>query len=118
MVAITKQKLSEATNGRAIKVGATATPGTLIHTAVNTASIVDEVWLYAQNTSANDVKLTLEFGGVTAPDDLVEFTVPAEDGLYLVAPGLLLDGGVLVRAFAGTIDVLTILGYVNRIDQS
>ena len=42
---ITKTLLSGSTNGRQIKVAATATPGTTIHTATNTAGQMDEVWL-------------------------------------------------------------------------
>lgn len=118
MTTITKTKLSGGTNGRNILVAAIATPGTLIHTSTAVVSELDEVWLWADNSSASDVKLTIEFGGVTAPNDTIEYTVPAEDGLYLVLPGLLLDGGVVARAFAATGSVLVINGYVNRINQA
>jgi len=118
MATITKQKLSGGTNGRNVLVAATATPGTLVHTATAVALELDEVWLWADNSSATDVKLTIEFGGTTAPNDHVEYTVPAEDGLYMIIPGLLLDGGVIARAFAGTGSVLVVNGYVNRINQA
>lgn len=104
--------------GRMVKVAATATAGTTIHTCANVATTVDEIWLYAVNSSASTVKLTIEFGGVNAPDDLIEFTVPAEDGLYLIVGGLVLQGNttpVVVRAFAATANVISIGGYVNRI---
>jgi hypothetical protein len=116
MATYSKQLLSGSTNGKGIKVVATATAGTLIHTAVAGTSSEDEIWLYAHNTSAAAVKLTLEWGGVTAPDDLIEVTIPVDGtGLVLVAPGLLLQNGLVVRAFAGTANVLNIFGYVNRI---
>lgn len=118
MTTITKVQLSGSTNGRNIKVVATATAGTLIHTATASANVLDEIWLWAANSDTVDRKLTLEFGGTTSPDDLVEFTVPAEDGLYLVCPGLTLNGGVVVRAFAAAANVVMINGYVNRIDQN
>jgi len=35
----------------------------------------------------------------------------------LVVPGLLLQNGLTVRAFAGTANVILINGYVNRIDK-
>ena len=105
--------LSGATNGRNVLVVATGTPGTLIHTAHATAH--DEVHLWATNTDTTDRKLTIEFGGTTVPDDLIEFTVPAEDGLYALIPGLRLTGSVVVRAFCATANVVTIGGYVNRI---
>jgi hypothetical protein len=116
MATFSKQLLSGSTNGRAIKVAATATAGTLIHTAVSGTSAEDEIWLYAHNTSTSVVKLTLEWGGTTSPDDLIEVNVPVDGtGLILVAPGILLQNGLVVRAFAGTANVLNIFGYVNRI---
>ncbi len=104
--------------GLAVKVAATATAGTAIHTASSTATTIDEIWLYAVNTSASAVKLTIEWGETTAPDGNIELTVAAESGLVLVAPGLLLQGNAtpkVVRAFAATANVITIHGYVNRI---
>lgn len=113
MATYTKLLLSGSTSGRPIKVVQTATAGTLIHTAH--ASALDELFLYCQNTDTSDRKLTLEWGGVTSPDDLIEQTIPAESGLILVAPGLLISGGLIVRAFAASANVLTITGYCNRI---
>lgn len=119
MATYSKITLSGSTDGKAIKVGATATPGTTIHTGSSTDTTYDEVWIYSTNTDSTDRKLTIEWGGTTSPDDLIEFTVPAENGLYLVIPGLLIKGNsssaLVVRAFAATADVLTITGYVNRI---
>lgn len=116
MATYSKQLLSGSTNGKGIKVVATATAGTLIHTAIAGTSSLDEIWLYGHNTSASSVKLTLEWGGVAAPDDHIEITIgPEGTGLILVAPGILLQNGLVVRAFAGTANVLNIFGYVNRI---
>lgn len=116
MANFSKELLSGSTNGRGIKVAATATAGTLIHTAIAGTAGEDEIWLYAHNTSASAVKLTLEWGGVTSPDDHIEITIPAEgSGLVLVAPGILLQNGLVVRAFAATANVINIFGYVNRI---
>lgn len=117
-MSVTKVQLSGSTNGRQISVDQTATAGTLIHTATNTANTLDEVWLWACNTSSSTVKLTIELGGTTSPDDLIEVGIPGESGLVLVVPGLPLDGGVVVRAFAATADVVNISGFVNRMDQS
>ena len=118
MATYSKITLSGSTDGRPIKVAATATPGTTIHTASSTATTYDEIWLWAMNTDTSDRKLTVEFGGVTAPDDLIEYTVKAENGLYLIVPGLVLKGNatpLVVKAFAASANVVTISGYVNRI---
>lgn len=110
---ISRQLLSGSTNGRGVKVAATATPGTVIHTAHATS--LDEVWLWCVNTDSSARKLTVEFGGTTSPDDLIEVSIPPESGLVLVSPGLTVTGGVVVRAFAATANVLVVTGYVNRI---
>jgi hypothetical protein len=104
--------------GLGIKVAATATAGTAIHTASTTATTIDEIWLYAVNTSASSVKLTIEYGTDTAPDGNIEVTVLPEAGLVTVIPGLVLQGNAtakVVRAFAGSADVIVMHGFVNRI---
>lgn len=119
MATFTKQKLSASTDGRPVRVQATSiASGTTIHTGSNTASTYDEIWLYAMNSSATSVKLTLGWGGTTDPDDLIEVTVLPEAGLVAVAPGLLLKGNatpLIVRAAAATANVVTIHGFVNQI---
>ena len=116
MATFTKTLLSGSTNGKAIKVAATATAGTTIHTAVSGTASLDEVWLYAHNSSASSVKLTLEWGEATAPDGNIEINIGAEGtGLVLVAPGILLQNSLVIKAFAGTANVITLTGYVNRI---
>jgi hypothetical protein len=119
MANFTKLHLSGSTGGRPIKVAQTATAGTTIHTTGTSSSNLDEIWLYANNTDTSDRKLTIEYGGVSSPDDLIEITIPAESGLVLIIPGLLLSGdgssARLVRAFAATANVINITGYVNRI---
>ncbi len=59
MATFSKTILSGSTDGRGIKVAATATAGTLVHTGSSTATTLDEIWLYAVNTSASDVKVTV-----------------------------------------------------------
>ncbi len=113
MATFSKEFLSGSTNGRPVKIAAIATPGTTIHTAHATSK--DEVHIYAVNTSATAVKVTIEFGGVTAPDDLIEATIPPEAGPQLLIPGFPVSGSVLVKAFAATADVVTLAGFVNRI---
>jgi hypothetical protein len=106
--------------GRGIKVVATAiaTSPTLIHTGPTTAATIHEVWLYAQNNHTSDVALRIGFGNTTDPDDIIEYTVKTKGGLYLVVPGLLLQGNataLTVKAAAGTTNVISIFGYVNVI---
>lgn len=113
MAAYSKLKLSGSTDGRLIKVVQTATLGTTVHTAHATA--LDEVWLWAVNSDTTDRKLTIEYGGATSPDNLIEQTIPAESGLVLVLPGLLITNSLVVTAFAASANVVMVGGYVNRI---
>ena len=113
MATYSKIQLSGGTTGKNVKVAATSTPGTTIHTAHATAT--DEIWLWAVNSDTSDRKLTIEFGGTTAPDDLIEMTIPAEDGPYLIVPGWTLTNSLVVKAFAATANVILVNGYVNRI---
>ena len=115
MATYSKELLSGGTNGKNIKVAATATAGTTIHTAVSGTSNKDEIWLYACNTDSTDRKLTIEYGGATSPDELTEITITAEAGWVLVCPGLLLQNGLVVKAFAASANVVNINGFVNRI---
>ncbi len=117
MATYSKQYLTGgAADGTGIKLAVDSGTYTTIHTSSGTASHVDEVWLYASNTDATDRKVTLQFGGTTDPDDLIEVTVGAEAGLVLLIPGLILKGGSLVlKGAAAVADKVTIFGYVNRI---
>jgi hypothetical protein len=105
-------------DGLGILVAATATAGTAIHTASATTTTIDEVWLYAYNNDTASILLTIEFGGVTAPKDVIKQTLTAQNGLVLVVAGLILQGNAsakVVRAFAATASKISIFGYVNRI---
>ena len=113
MATFTKLKLSGSTDGKGIKVVQTATAGDTIHTAH--ATDLDEIWIWVVNSSAANVKLTIEWGQADAPDGNIEVTIPAEGGLILVIPGLLLTNSLVVKAFAATANVLLIHGFVNRI---
>lgn len=114
--------LSGSTTGRQIKVAATSTPGTTIHATGTSATVFDEIWLYASNSDTTDRKLTIEWGGTTSPDDLLELTIPAESGDVLVVAGKRLTGtgaaAVTVRAFCATANVVMISGNVNRMTVS
>jgi len=117
MPSYTRQLLSASTNGRGIKVGATATPGTLLHTAVTGTSAFDEVYLWVSNSSASPVGLTIEFGGTSTPDDHVVDTcsIPANSPPIPIVTGQNLQNGLAVLAFASVANVLVMTGYVNRI---
>ncbi|MEN6375575.1 MAG: hypothetical protein ABFD75_12475 [Smithella sp.] len=108
-----KRKLSGSTDGKGIKIG--SSPATTIHTAVSgtTAGTFDEVWLWAYNSHTANVVLTVQFGGETSPDNDIKVTIPYKSGLIPVIPGLILQNGAVVKAYADTADVVTLTGFVN-----
>lgn len=114
MATYSKQTLSGATTGVPIAVAATASTGTTIH-ATGTSAI-DEVWLYATNTSSAAVVLTIQFGG-TGTVNQIQQSIPANSGLTLIIPGLILapsGSAITVYAYASVASVVNISGYVNR----
>lgn len=117
MATIAKRELSGGADGKMIKVVATATLGTTIHTAqaANAGQDdYDEVWLWAVNSDTSPRKLTIEWGGATSPDCLIEVTIPPEAGPVGIVPGWILQNGLVITAFAATANVIMIAGYVNR----
>lgn len=112
---------SGSTQGQAVKVVATATAGTLIHTTGIElyTSKFDKIFIYAYNSDTVDRLLTIEFGGATAPDQNIVLTIPFKQGLVLVVPGLILAGSgavaLTVKAFAAAANVITLIGYVLRV---
>ena len=117
MATAVKRKLSGSTDGMPIKVVATATAGTTIHTvpAGTTDGSYDEIWLYAYNGHTTTVTLTIEYGGATVPDQNIIITLAAKSGLTLIVPGLILQNALSVKAFASVANVITLSGFVNRI---
>ena len=111
-MSITKIKPSASTDGRPVKIAATATAGTTFHAAHATA--LDEIYMYLSNTDTVDRSVTVEFGGVTDPDDHLVFIVPAGETILAIA-GIPVTGSVSVAAFADAANVVTMSGYVNRI---
>lgn len=118
MATITKRRLSGSVNGKLVKITTNASPGDIIHTAVAgalDADNYDEIWIWAQNSDTAVRKLTVEWGGLVAPDDSIESFVPAEAGPMLVVPGWPLQNSLVVRAFASVVNVVVIGGFVNRV---
>lgn len=114
---LTLKILSGSTNGKQIKVAADSSPGTTIHTA-HTADL-DEIWLWADNDNNAAETLVIEWGGTTSVDNTIKVTIPAtgtfeQDGAIPVVRGLLLTGGLVIKAYSTTANKVKISGYVKR----
>jgi hypothetical protein len=116
MATAVKRKLSGSTDGMPIKVVQTATAGTAIHTAVagTTAGTFDEIYLFAENNHTASVQLTIEFGSNATENNII-VTLASKSGLQLIVPGLILQNGATVKAFAASANVISISGFVNAI---
>ena len=112
MAIFSKQFLSASTNGLAISVAATASLGTTIHTAHATST--DEVILYATNTNPGALNLTIEWGGTGSTNTITQ-SLPANSGLTMIIPGIILTNSKVITAYADSANKILIFGYVNRI---
>lgn len=92
---------------------------TFARTASNVTSGASSGSVYPAATAASqNVRLTIQWGGTTAVDDDITYTMTNQNGLYLVVAGLILRGNataLTVRAYADVANTVTISGYVNRI---
>ena len=112
MANVIKIPLSASTNGAGIKVAASATPGTLVHTSTSAANTCDEIWLWAYNADSANTVISIEWGDTDLPRKV---TIPVQAGLVPVIPGLILQAGQTVRVFASAPNMIQIDGFVNRI---
>ena len=96
-----------------------STTFTYARTASNVASAASGGSVYIGATAASQsVRLTLQWGGTTSPDDEITYTLTNQNGLYLIASGLVIKGNatpLVVRAYADVANTVSIFGYVNRI---
>ena len=114
-MALVPVHLSGSTSGKHISVTGNATGAAVtLHTAVAGATDFDEVWLYACNTSAGAITLTVEWGGTTVKVDNKIMSIPGQSGDVCVVAGLRMNGGLLIEAFASVANEIQISGTVNR----
>jgi hypothetical protein len=114
MATYTKVLLSGSTDGAPIAVAATATPGTLIHTAHATA--LDEIWIWASCVGNSDAVITVEWGGTATSNHLVDaMVIPAHSYPICIIPGGVLTNSKVLRVFATAANVVNVWGFVNRI---
>jgi len=112
-------------DGNPIPITDTSGNGSFIHDTSNDETRQDEVWLWAANISTSDVEVTLHVGylnsGSAAATERMVVTIPSKSGWTLLLSGIpLRSSGSTPRriaAFAGTADVINVVGYVNRISS-
>jgi hypothetical protein len=115
MPSYSKLPLSQSENGKSILISLSALPGNLIHTAVNTTTGADEVWLYASNTTASDNITTIYWGSTATSDFLSQTNIQAYAGLTLLIPGIIINNSLQIYALTSSPSAVNISGYINRI---
>jgi hypothetical protein len=117
MATYSRQLLSGSTNGKPVKIAATATPGTTIHTAVSGTSSFDEIYAWLTNTDGSARTATIEFGTTTSPDGhLIDtLSLPANSPPIPIITGQVLQNSLVCGVFASVTNVVLATGFVNRI---
>lgn len=90
--------------------------GDTIHTAGAAQPNFDELYIYVTNTDTSDRTLTLAYGGVADPANMMckTITVPALSGPTPVLTGLAVTNAKILKAAADVANKLTITGFANR----
>src|SRR5687768_9245375 len=108
-MAYTKIKCSGSTDGKGVKLTTTSTTSAAtIHT--NDGTGIDYMTLYGVNSSGTAVKVTIEWGGATVPDNLIEITIQPEDGPVQITDQFPIGNSLAIKGWAGTADVIMIYG--------
>lgn len=117
MVDLTKIPLSASTDGKNILVtSAVVASGSTIHVTTTEASAGqgDEIVLYAYNSSTTGTEtLTIQWGGTSDPNDLMEFLIPSKQHVPMIN-GLILRNNLTIKAASTTANKVTVNGYVVR----
>jgi hypothetical protein len=100
-------------------VGTDTGSATIIHTCSTNPNVYHEVWIWAQNNHTSDVVLTIEYGDSVAPNSNIIKTISAKNGLLTIVAGHRFKGAAsppIVKAFAGTGNVISLIVNINVID--
>jgi hypothetical protein len=87
--------LTYSPSGGPIKVLATGSPGTLIHSGRSTSN---KVWIFGSNTGSGSYNLVLEIGGTT-PNDRIVITIPPTSPPLPILRGNYINSGVVIRGY-------------------
>jgi hypothetical protein len=116
MATYEKRKLSADSDGSGVWLGLDSAEIT-IHTTGTSSSVLDEVWLYFSN---NDPDIEVPCYVRIGTSNGISFNIPANSGLYLILPGIIMSGtgsagSVLTAENTFTSGTVSVFGYVNRI---
>jgi hypothetical protein len=101
-------------SGVPISVGFLAgSPATVVHTC--TKGAMEEIYLWASNHGGLTSNLTLSFGSTTfSGSHTLQVSVPVQDGLSLIYPGIPCQDGTVIYAKAGVSGTINLTGFAMR----
>lgn len=100
--------------GAPIQISAAVIPGILLHTTVGVADYMDEVWLWAVNTSGADNTINITFGGTGMPYRIRCLIANASPPKCLI-PGWRMSGGLPIYGYLETAgNNLSVMLNINR----
>lgn len=105
-VGISRKVLSESSNGEAINILVSSSPGTVVH--VVPPGKIDEVWLWVNAFGSGQHASLVINGG-----EKIEQDISSEEGFTLVCPGVRFPGGTILSCLADNDG--SIVGHINRI---
>lgn len=106
------------TRGKLIKIAATSSPGTTLHTPSTTTTDFDYISIWAVNRDTSNITLTLQWGGTTATDDHIPYIIePGKPPICLVDRWDLRGNGTpdTIAAFASTANLILCKVVVYRV---
>jgi len=113
-VPLVRTSLTSAPDSLGIKLSSTNSGalGELVHThdMAYTDSTFDEIHLFAYNDHSSSVTVSLQWGGVTSPDNVIDILVQSKSFLKIV-DGLQISGKKSVSATADVANKVVLYGY-------
>lgn len=108
-------KLSGSTDGKGVKITATASTGTTVHTAHATSLDFLTLWAVNNDADGETRTLTLEWGTATAADGNIVVPVPCKVGPVMICERLPITNSLVVTAFSDETNDCLIFGHVVRV---
>lgn len=114
-ISLFKGPLSGSTAGKLIKIAATSSPGTTIHTT--NATNPEKLWFKATNKHSSAVTVTIQWGGTSADDEWSFLLDPVTSPIEIVA-GDVLGASSTVKVYASVTNVIFVLGEAIEISNT
>ena len=114
MATYSRALFSGSTNGRPVSLSL-STNTTTVCTVGTSTSAFSEIYLWANNITANPVTMTLQFGTATSDRICQDLSIPANSPPIPIVTGQNVNGGVSLSGYASAASAINVQGYINLI---